>query len=438
MRVQHLEVGFVLDFCIHQENELGLGWMTVNSSERRWVAIGCRSAAPWALESGSTGFLNTNSQQVRVAIQNGSGTVTELQADFCNWWFKPGVGPIAGEDPLVVRAAWEQIGDDKRSQLLFLEKGFCELRPGETIRSDASTVVVGPFETVYLRLHITALSTREGSSWPRALIPMSKNGEYARIGLNLTDRPGAGGANMAGAASHLAFGPLAVYGLTEHNTMASLGLIGDSLIMGSGDEPDGDGNGNTGPYQRAAAARCFGMIKMTRGGLLARDMIGDALKSYAPPLSRCGKAIVQLGTNDLMNGIEVAAIKTYLLEIWQAVATLTGKPVAIGTIPPRTRSTDAWATADQQSYRGQIFSNNQNSAMCRLNAWLRRAPLDHPTLVDYVIDGSDAVSTATDSGIWKNGYTSDGTHWDTQLGIAAVGERVTRMLDRFQTSKFVR
>lgn len=106
-------------------------------------------------------------------------------------------------------------------------------------------------------------------------------------------------------------------------------------------------------------------------------------------------AIVAYGTND--SGGSVATIQANLQTVWNEIAAL-GIPVWACTIPPYTSSTDGFVTVDNQT--------NIRPNINTVNDWIRTLP---PPLTG-VIEVSDALSSARNSGKWKAGFTSDGIH----------------------------
>ena len=128
--------------------------------------------------------------------------------------------------------------------------------------------------------------------------------------------------------------------------------------------------------------------------------------------------MVLLGTNDLSGGLSAAQLQSSLLEIWAALAAQ-GCRVLVCTIPPHTNSTDTWATTTNQSPVNASYSAGSGSARGQINAFIRAAPASGRGVFG-VIDVSDAVETQRDSGLWRTGFTNDGTHWNAAKGIPAV------------------
>lgn len=103
---------------------------------------------------------------------------------------------------------------------------------------------------------------------------------------------------------------------------------------------------------------------------------------------------VQYGINDVSAGRTAVAIETDLALIYGYFPT---KKVIVSTISPKSSSTDAWATAVNQTL------DTQNGVRTAINDWLRAKPA--PIVACF--DVADAMETARNSGLWKN--VGDGT-----------------------------
>ena len=103
-------------------------------------------------------------------------------------------------------------------------------------------------------------------------------------------------------------------------------------------------------------------------------------------------AIVNFGVNDLSQGRTVAQIKDDLLVVWQSLARL-GVRVHQTTITPMT-ATDGVTPLATEPLRVE------------LNGWIRTAP---SPLAGY-LDIADAAETSRNSGVWKQGFATDGIH----------------------------
>jgi hypothetical protein len=99
--------------------------------------------------------------------------------------------------------------------------------------------------------------------------------------------------------------------------------------------------------------------------------------------------------------------------------TARGLKVFQTTICPRTTSTDNWTTTTNQTPYAH------EDIRVALNDWIRTCPAP----LSGFFDAADLAETSRNSGIWKVGYPSDGTHI-TKTGAIAISACI-------DTSKFV-
>lgn len=133
-------------------------------------------------------------------------------------------------------------------------------------------------------------------------------------------------------------------------------------------------------------------------------VLGDVITYLPDPygsarsaiMAKCDYVIVGEGTNDIASGMTLAQYQPKALAIatWFSA---TGIKVYFGTIPPRTTSTDSWATLANQTVAA---SEAQRLA---INEWLRTIPAP----ITGILDVAAAVET---SGKWNVGTTADGIH----------------------------
>ena len=113
----------------------------------------------------------------------------------------------------------------------------------------------------------------------------------------------------------------------------------------------------------------------------------------------------QYGINDITAGRTAATIEGQLTTAYGYFPTW---KVSQSTIPPKTSSSDSWATATNQTV------DSFNGTRTALNDWIRTKP---SPLWQY-FEVADVMETARNSGIWKNvgdgsataAMTGDGTH----------------------------
>lgn len=193
------------------------------------------------------------------------------------------------------------------------------------------------------------------------------------------------------------FKPTLILGWT---TRPSFAIAGDSKQDNAVlHDTVGDLLGLVGESQRIIGASYAHVnLAMTGEALseaLGRYTLRQVLASY------CSNVISNYGRNDLSNGRTAAQIMADI----STFRVLLGKPFAQHTITPVSTSTDAWATTVNQT------TAVNNAARITLNDSLRFGASG----IDYLVEVADSVETARNSGIWKAGYTADGTH---QLQVA--------------------
>lgn len=240
--------------------------------------------------------------------------------------------------------------------------------------------------------------------------------------------------------SAAAFNP-AVVTMIPFTALPNVGLCGDSITAGTGDGTSG-GVASAGPGGWAVRAlsadgqtgRSLPLIPCVQQGEPS-----ETAANWATPLARrqrlavfdsaqISNVWVLLGTNDVGVG-NLATVQANLISIWTLFHNR-GVRVFGHTLPPKTTSTDSWATTQNQT----PFSSE--ATRVALNRWLRDGapmlPSGTPALTGstsggvlragqsghplyLVSDIGGAVETAQDSGLWlangtANAYTPDGFH----------------------------
>ena len=183
----------------------------------------------------------------------------------------------------------------------------------------------------------------------------------------------------------------------------SWGGIGDSIMHGTGDT---NATGGALSWFTRAGNANVPVFRFARNGQWASAVATMSMYSM-PMLSGSSHVAVALGTNDLLNNTRsYAQIVGDLTTIYRAVIAEGAKPVGV-TVPPRSSSTDAWATAANQTVDRVPYQGGASSIRSQVNAWIRAGG---GGLLSGFIELADVVETARDSGLWKAGYTTDGTH----------------------------
>ena len=229
--------------------------------------------------------------------------------------------------------------------------------------------------------------------------------------------------------------PSAVLGLGRTpETVRSVGLVGDSLIMGWLDsELDSHKKGFA---VRAAEYEDVRYRRVPQGGdRMMYWTAANAAKRLAlvQPLT---SVVCDLGSNDIANSRTLIQMQADAVAAWTEMGRQ-GARVFQTTITPKTTSTDAWATKANQTPVAPAYATG--GVRDTFNAWLRAGASitvngntltmgmsGHP--LTGVIDISSAIEDTTDSHYWKSpGWTTDGAH-PTAQGYDALAVAMRQYL----------
>ncbi|WP_010500676.1 SGNH/GDSL hydrolase family protein, partial [Paenibacillus elgii] len=138
------------------------------------------------------------------------------------------------------------------------------------------------------------------------------------------------------------------------------------------------------------------------------------------------RAFVHYGTNDLM-GKTLDQFKTDITATWQLLRDFGIEEIYQFTIPPRTNSSDAWATPENQTAVNTKFAKGADRDQA--NAWLLSNPA--PGLLTGSIDTASAVQHPKDASKWDAGTTKDGVH-PSEAGHERMRQKFSEYLLRFK------
>lgn len=250
---------------------------------------------------------------------------------------------------------------------------------GALLESDETAVDIADGETFYVRIwkQCAAGITYAENAGDPAL------NHLFRIGTSVTDNTGSG--TFSGNANSFSGGPVAI--LTRSRRPAFL-LLGDSIAYGFDDQDGGD-RGRFAP----SVAPHAGYIMAARSsdaaeGFLLSSALRVSLSNY------CSHVLLGFGRNDLDNLRTAAEIGSDLESI---AALFPDKPVWADTVPPRTSSTDGWATTGNQT------KASTEAERLALNAAIAGG-------LTGVAKAVDTAAAVTDNGFWGAGFTDDGEH----------------------------
>lgn len=305
------------------------------------------------------------------------------------------------------------------------------IQPGGIVVSDPIPMRLPAGQYLATRTYVSVSAA--GQKWPVDLYTIQGSWEGATRGAPATDLT-MSSTTTIGQSTEAGYGPIAVIGTPFTARTPCVGLVGDSILYGSGDtNPNGMGFA-----VRALAAANIPYISVAKPGEQASSVNTEAgFQKRMALTAACTAVIEEYGQNDRANGRTLAQIQADRLTLWGYYADR-GIKVYATTNTPNTTSTDSWATTTNQTL------TSSESIRTQLNDWLRDgAPIDatskaavprgttsnvlragspgHP-LVGY-IEVADTVETARNSGIWKASYTGDGTH-PNATGHAAAASAI--------------
>jgi hypothetical protein len=196
------------------------------------------------------------------------------------------------------------------------------------------------------------------------------------------------------------YGPVLILGRSTSRKPIVLSL-GDSIFDGYSEDFHSNYQG---PILRACRANGFPMVKLNRGGETSTAFNNPSTRRFREPLiAGCTHAIVEYGTNDGINsGTQATNVINRLVSIGTYLNTL-GIKAWVTTIPPRTSSTDTWATTGNQT------DISLTANLATINQAIRGLTNGLSIYQGY-IDMEGACSSAQDSGKWGTSKTSDGVH----------------------------
>ncbi|QOV99508.1 SGNH/GDSL hydrolase family protein [Rhodococcus pyridinivorans] len=305
-----------------------------------------------------------------------------------------------GPNPITVKAAVQySTGDQGIVPVYFNGSRTVTIQPGGIAVSDPVPLDLYAGVAFYTRQRVSV--TEAGQKWPIGPRVDTSVGD----GMEPTDVVDAG--NPATGHNTFRFGPTAIVGVPVATGLEPTWfLLGDSIVQGVGDtggEPVMDAGwparglaNNYGYINAGRAGEEAGQFQPGRGRLLGRLQ----LAAY------CTHALVNYGVNDIKGNKTAAQIKGYLETIW-AMLDRMGIAVYQSTITPITDNTGTTPlNAAQEAVRVEV------------NNWIRTTP----GLLSGYFDAADASETARNSGAWKSGYSTDGTHPNSTGGggIAAA------------------
>lgn len=282
---------------------------------------------------------------------------------------------------------------------------------GTTIVSEPVSLILPAGATIGIRM-LTSVAT-SALKWPNDALGGGPGVTNLGDGYVLGDAVDSGTIGTAGSVA----APMIILGTPLGAPLPRIAAIGDSIMAGLGDTGQSVGYGQVGPnsWLTRGIASTLPMFRFAGGSDLAMNWAaaGGAVQIRRGRFFRgMSRAVIALGTNDL-SGVNSVSARTFAqlqADITTIVSQLNSRGIPsskiwIATLPPRTTSTDSFATTANQTV---VASESKRVAY---NTWVRGVPLG----IAGCIDVAAQVETALNSGIWKatgsaQGYTEDGIH----------------------------
>lgn len=213
--------------------------------------------------------------------------------------------------------------------------------------------------------------------------PLGEATEVATSGL--TDKT-VSCATITDSGTHWSVPPLAIMGMTTNPSMI---IVGDSIAAGTGDVEDTSGTATGYNAKVGTVARSLGnipFVNIARGFATAQGWTSQAVGSDLI-IQKGSHLFIGLGTNDFANSRTPAQ----LISDIQTIAALawSHQKIYVCTVPPRSSSTDNWATLVNQTATSKASQNSFNTSV--------RATLAGTT---GFYDVASALESSQNSDLW--------------------------------------
>lgn len=392
------------------------------------VATKAHPPADGANATSTGGVLGGTAKLNHVATRSFYG----VRLVYVNWGAGTGSKEAYGANDITVRAAVEPFGNTV-VPVTFNGKRSVTIEPGGTAISDPLGLDIAKGASFSTRTFVQITA----GTFPINTIPTASSGEgnnYANpAGADLT---APGSASLTGIGTNqLVYGPAAILGQVADLGKPVIGILGDSIFHGNGDSSFAFGglaqralNGDY-SYQKVA------FPGESLGGFLGVGGVGRI--GRAGILALCG--ITHIVTDYTVNSLTSANIQSDAVTAWTVMRRMAPYGVYATTLTPQTTSTDGWATVGNQTVQ---YPADREPRRIAFNSWLRDgAPIDNSGVPQAVgstgvlragqaghplsgyFEVADLAETTRNSGIWKAGYSADGTH-PNATGHAALAAAI--------------
>lgn len=333
--------------------------------------------------------------------------ITSLQLLFPGWAVTAGTGEVNITASYTVAASIE-FPAGTFYQILFSGSATGTVGVGATLISDVNKNVCIPNGSkFFVRMFFTGRYSpllQPGGGAASFILDVANGDATDNGGSNLT---------LSGTITDTGGGtfvpPCAIIGPT---TKPSIGLVGDSRMVGFGAAAPTANVGDTGE-----AAITLG----PKFAYINTGVYGDTIASYVASagaasakrralLAYCSHIVNEYGVNDVVDAAMTAATLTADTNTLYGFTGIVGKPIFQHTLMGESTSTNAWATTAAQT------TVTQNSVLNTFNATVRTGGLPYTGYHDVVIP----IATSATSGIWNApSFTTDGIHC-TLTGYNAI------------------
>jgi lysophospholipase L1-like esterase len=381
------------------------------AGSRMGLNTGAPSSAPWS---------------IRRRMVNGSVALSSLIVRLPNWWVSDHLAENVTANAIRIRCSIEY---PKGTTPVHFTKGgdtYMVVEPGETLQSDPMAKALPANADFYLHLYIAAW---DGEAEISGEIPNGRSvtqqggtvNDDQYTNSSATDMTGTiGGETTAYTGTGTRYDVAFVGGIPVDPTAKSFVVIGDSITQRDF-STGSDAKSNQGMWARwLTGVGGYGLMNLGKAASEAADWVKlprRQMPRVEAMLDNVGShVIVMLGTNDMPASGGTAADHVAPLrnvqELVSWLAVSKRRRVYFGTLPPRSGSTDSWATVENQTPSG---STTLWPSRIAFNKHVRAGM---PHVAGY-IEIADTLESARDAGTWKAGLTEDGLHPDIQ-GCAAV------------------
>lgn len=269
------------------------------------------------------------------------------------------------------------------------------VQPGFSVWSDPIELDLPANSFLFGRSFVSAAP---GGRWPLGRYGSGSEGSnLAAGGSNQITGTG----NLPSTAADTMFGPSAIEGIVDARApgvVRSVGLIADSLGAGAAAGGLPGANNEYGIWENALGLKANWMTVSRTGWAMFRLAQAVNRRELAGLDTLVDRVILELGFNDLNGNARTAA------QLQADVTTVVGALRARGLVV-------ALSTITPYSQSGAVNSASATAQTIAYNDWVRANFAAIGAL--FLFDISDLVSTARNSGLWKQQYEpADGIHPD--------------------------